>query len=414
MKQSNAVYWIWLSQVLGYNTPKYKRLHETYDDISAFYAGGEREWKLSGILRLGEIYDLKGASFSDAEKLVERCEKMGYQLLCIDDDRYPECLRNIYAPPAVLYIDGNMPDVDNVLTIAVVGTRTASNYGISNSYKIGYSLSKYGVYTVSGGALGVDCASHRGTLAAGGVTVCVLGCGINYRYLMENAGMRKAIAKKGAVISEYPPDTPPKPYHFPARNRIIAGLSQGVVIIESGKSSGSLITADFALDMGRELFALLGNNSPNNAGSNERIKEGTAIPITDFMDIILAFRDKYDKEELEESEDISLADIEEIPVKGKSRKRSRSERSRPQEYPYTIDDIVDKDNDVTSPPIHKQDVTVTGDAKKIYEYLTREPVHVDKISADLGIPIFKVLSALTLLEVRRLVKSEPGRYFSVT
>ena len=112
---------------------------------------------------------------------------MGYQLLCIDDDRYPECLRNIYAPPAVLYIDGNMPDVDNVLTIAVVGTRTASNYGISNSYKIGYSLSKYGVYTVSGGALGVDCASHRGTLAAGGVTVCVLGCGINYRYLMENA-----------------------------------------------------------------------------------------------------------------------------------------------------------------------------------------------------------------------------------
>lgn len=407
MKLSNAVYWIWLSQVLGYNNPKYKQLNELYDDISEFYARGEKEWRLSGVLRNSEIYDLKKASFSDAEKLVERCEKMGYKLLCLDDREYPDCLYNIYAPPAVLYVEGNLPDVDNVLTIAIVGTRKASHYGVSNSYKIGYSLSKYGIYTVSGGALGVDCASHRGTLAAGGVTVCVLGCGINYRYLMENAGMRKAITQNGAVISEYPPDTPPKPYHFPARNRIIAGLSQGVVIIESGKSSGSLITADFALDMGRELFALLGNNSANNEGSNDRIKEGTAIPITDFMDIIIAFRGKYFQDEPKESEDISLADIEEIPVKGKHRTSKQVKKPAPKKHAQTIDDIIDEDDG------RKRDVTVTGDAKRIYEYLTAEPVHVDKICSDLGIPIFKVLAALTTLELRQLVKSEPGRYFSI-
>lgn len=408
MKLSNAVYWIWLSQVLGYNNPKYKMLYELYDDISEFYAGGQKEWKLSGLLKTSEIDALKKASFSEAEKLVERCDKMGYRLICLDDREYPECLRSIYAPPALLYVEGNLPDVDNVLTIAIVGTRRASNYGVSNSYKIGYSLSKYGVYTVSGGALGVDCASHRGTLAADGVTICVLGCGINYRYLMENAGMRHAITKNGAVISEYPPDTPPKPYHFPARNRIIAGLSQGVVIIESGKNSGSLITADFALEMGRELFALLGNNSANNEGSNDRIKEGTAIPITDFMDIITAFEGRYYRDEPRESEEISLADIEAVPVKGKKPIREHQNGYTSREYPYTNGDIID---DVK--PKHKQNVNVTGDAKTIYEYLGTEPVHIDKICADLGIPIFKVLSALTSLEVKQLVKSEPGRYFSI-
>ena len=411
MKLSNAVYWIWLSQVLGYNNPKYKMLYELYDDISELYTGGVKEWKLCGLLKQTEINDLKKASFSEAEKLVERCEKMGYKLISLDDREYPDCLRSIYAPPALLYVEGNLPDVDNVLTIAIVGTRRASNYGVSNSYKIGYSLSKYGVYTVSGGALGVDCASHRGTLAAGGVTICVLGCGINYRYLMENAGMRQAITKNGAVISEYPPDTPPKPYHFPARNRIIAGLSQGVVIIESGKSSGSLITADFALDMGRELFALLGNNSANNEGSNERIKEGTAIPITDFMDIITAFEGRYYHDEPTESEDISLADIEAVPVKGKKRIQEQQNRYPTRDYPYKTDDVIN--DDYRHRPEHKQDVTVTGEAKMIYEYLSAEPVHIDKICADLGIPIFKVLSALTSLEVKQLVKSEPGRYFSI-
>ena len=137
------------------------------------------------------------------------------------------------------------------IAVGIVGTRTASRYGVENSYKIAYSLSKYNVPIISGGALGVDCASHRGALAADGVSVCVRGCGINCSYLRENADMRRAITKRGAVISEYPPDEQPRSYYFPARNRIIAALSDGVVIIESGIRSGSLITADLALEMGK-------------------------------------------------------------------------------------------------------------------------------------------------------------------
>ena len=175
-----------------------------------------------------------------------------------------------------------------------------------------------GVTVVSGGALGVDCASHRGSLAADGVTICVRGCGINCNYLHENEQMRRAITKRGAVISEYPPDETPRNYYFPARNRIISALSDGVLVIEAGAKSGSLITANLALEQGKEVFALLGNNSPQNEGSNGRIKEGSAIPVTDFMDILNAFDNLYATDGEVDFNNISLNDIEAIPVKGKS------------------------------------------------------------------------------------------------
>lgn len=412
MKQSNAQYWIWLTQALGYNNRKIKGLFELYEDIAAFYEGGEREWKLSGILNPADIQHLKNAKPEDAQPVLKKCSQYGYRVICIDDDAYPECLLNIYAPPAVLYVAGTLPDVDHVLTIGIVGTRTASNYGIRNSYKIGYSLSKYGICTVSGGALGIDCASHRGTLAANGVTVCVLGCGINYNYLRENAEMRRQITAKGAVISEYPPDTPPLPYHFPARNRIIAALSDGVLIIESGKNSGSLITADMALDMGKELFALMGNNSPNNEGSNERIKEGTALPITDFMDIIIAFKEKYEQSEPRPVNFVPTAEVEDIPVKGKNRTRQRLKGFRKIDPGYTIDDIIDEpDKKPDFTPVHKENVMLTGDAEAVYRYLSAEPVHIDTISRDLKLPVYRVLSALTQLEISDLARSCKGRTF---
>ena len=449
-KESNAKYWIWLSQALGYNNRKIKGLCELYQDISTFVEGGVEEWKLSGLLRVSDIQKLKATDFRETEEILRKCKKYGYSVICIDEEEYPQCVYNIYAPPAVLYVAGTLPDVDHVLTIGIVGTRSASNYGLKNSFQIGYALSKYGVYTVSGGALGVDCASHRGTLAADGVTVCVLGCGINYNYLRENAGMRRAITKRGAVISEYPPDTPPKPYHFPARNRLIAALSQGVLIIESGKSSGSLITADFALEQGKELFALLGNNSPNNEGSNYRIKEGTAIPITDFMDIILAFRGRYHREEQKQPDIALMAEYEEIPVKNGKHIGKRQKGIKKAALDYTIDDLLDETPSPSEKRAKKQErksektqeeiggerqeeksvetqeelpapkkteqiinVKLTGDESTVYQHLSGVPVHIDTIVKETGLPIFRVLSALTQLEMKGLTVSSKGRKFSL-
>ena len=416
----NAKYWIWLTTALGYNNPKIKRLYELYTDISLLYTGREREWRYCGIFTENEIKKLNKKSLKDVEKIISRCEQLEYSVLSIDDDKYPKCLINIYAPPAVLYISGTLPDVDNRLTIGIVGTRKATKYGIDNSYKFGYALSKYGVATISGGALGIDCASHRGSLAADGVSICVRGCGINYDYLKENEKMRQAITKRGAVISEYPPDEKPMKYHFPARNRIISALSDGVLIIESGATSGSLITADFALEQGKDVFALLGNNSPQNEGSNNRIKEGSAIPVTDFMDILNSFDNLYVTEAEVDFDKIDFDDIEAIPVKGKKTFKAfnnkhisdnnitvESYKSKPEN-----NKVKEKTKNNSVKEIkHKDNINVSDTARLIYEYISNEPVHIDKISSDLDIPVYRVLSSLTELEINGLVEALIGRRY---
>lgn len=416
MISSNKRIWIWITQVLGYNTPKVRRIYELYSDINDFYNGGEREWRFCGIFSQNDISKLRNTDISAADKIISRCNELKYSVLAIDDEKYPQCLRDIECPPAVIYVSGKLPDVDNRLTIGIVGTRRATKYGIDNSYKFGYALSKYGVATVSGGALGVDCASHRGSLAADGVTICVRGCGINASYLSENAGMRNAITQKGAVISEYPPDETPRTYYFPARNRIIAALSDGVLIIESGIKSGSLITANLAGEMGKKVYALLGNNNPQNEGSNERIKDGTAIPVTDFMDILTSFDNLYATSDKIDFNNLSLEDIEAVPVKGMSnlkKKKLKNNLTSTISYEKNNKKIYcETENDNSTNEIkHKENLNLNTTAQSVYDYIGNEPVHIDKIAADLNIPVFKVLASLTILEMKGLIQALQGRRY---
>ena len=416
MISSNKRIWIWITQVLGYNTPKVRRIYELYSDINDFYNGGEREWRFCGIFSQNDISKLRNTDISVADKIISRCNELKYSVLAIDDEKYPQCLRDIECPPAVIYVSGKLPDIDNRLTIGIVGTRRATKYGIDNSYKFGYALSKYGVATVSGGALGVDCASHRGSLAADGVTICVRGCGINASYLSENAGMRNAITKKGAVISEYPPDETPRTYYFPARNRIIAALSDGVLIIESGIKSGSLITANLAGEMGKKVYALLGNNNPQNEGSNERIKDGTAIPVTDFMDILTSFDNLYATSDKIDFNNLSLEDIEAVPVKGMSnlkKKKLKNNLTSTISYEKNNKKIYcETENDNSTNEIkHKENLNLNTTAQSVYDYIGNEPVHIDKIAADLNIPVFKVLASLTILEMKGLIQALQGRRY---
>lgn len=416
MISSNKRIWIWITQVLGYNTPKVRRIYELYSDINDFYNGGEREWHFCGIFSQNDISKLRNTDISAADKIISRCNELKYSVLAIDDEKYPQCLRDIECPPAVIYVSGKLPDVDNRLTIGIVGTRRATKYGIDNSYKFGYALSKYGVATVSGGALGVDCASHRGSLAADGVTICVRGCGINASYLSENAGMRNAITKKGAVISEYPPDETPRTYYFPARNRIIAALSDGLLIIESGIKSGSLITANLAGEMGKKVYALLGNNNPQNEGSNERIKDGTAIPVTDFMDILTSFDNLYATSDKIDFNNLSLEDIEAVPVKGMSnlkKKKLKNNLTSTISYEKNNKKIYceTENNNSTNEIKHKENLNLNTTAQSVYDYIGNEPVHIDKIAADLNIPVFKVLASLTILEMKGLIQALQGRRY---
>lgn len=417
MISNSAKYWIWLSLCLGFNNPKIKRISQIYNDITDFYNGKEQEWILCGIFTANDLDNLRRITVNDAELIINECRKLNYNILSIDDVQYPMCLKNIYAPPAVIYIEGKIPDIDNILSIAIVGTRKASIYGIKTSYEMGYNLSKAGVIVVSGGALGVDCASHKGVLQADGRTVCVLGCGINYNYLNENAQMRKMITNKGAVISEYPPNSPPKNYHFPARNRIISALSNGVLVIEAGLKSGSLITVNCALEQGKDVFAVMADiNSFFSKGSNALIKDG-AIPVTEFTDIINNYENLYavsaEEEYLSKDEEIAV-----IPVKGKPPKyidgnSTKNVLNNKIDNKKFIEDTKILPDKQSVEPKHKENIDLSANANKIYYILCSELMHIDEISLKSGLPVFKVLQSLTELELMGLIESQQGRKYKI-
>ena len=390
-------YWIWFSKAIGYCTPKAKQILELYGDIEEFYNGKEPEWRLSGLFTNAEINKLGSTDLSVADEIISKCNKYCYEILTLDSPHYPRCLFNIDDPPAVLYISGMLPDIDDRLTIGVVGTRKASMYGIRAAHSFSYNLAKYGVTIISGGALGIDCSAHLGTLAADGVTVCVLGCGINYEYLRENAKMRSDITFKGAVVSEYPPDTEPYPFHFPQRNRIISAFSNGIFVVEAGQRSGALITVNSALeqDPEKKIFALAGPADPHFYGTNELVKDKVAKLVTDYQDIIDEFDNIYVTEEI--SPELKHIDekIDVIPIKGKA--------------PENINGL--KTNDLTDAPVHKENLNLNDEESKVYFAIGSEPIHIDTIAEITKLPVFKISSILTVLEVKGLIKCVQGRSY---
>ena len=204
--------------------------------------------------------------------------------ITIGDEAYPENLMHIYSKPQTLYLLGN-EKLLNTKSIAIIGCRKASDYGLKNAYKFGYQLAKKNICIVSGFARGVDTYAHKGALAAKGATIAVLGCGLDIVYPPENIELYKEILRRdGAIITEYPLKSKPDKHHFPARNRIISGLSDGVLVVEAKQKSGTLITVEHALDQGKNVYAIPGNiTSANSYGTNELIKEG-AIPVTKIDD----------------------------------------------------------------------------------------------------------------------------------
>lgn len=215
---------------------------------------------------------------SAADRILETCSKKKIDILAISDDEYPEMLKYIVDPPIVLYVRGMIPKANS---IAIVGSRKASGYGIENANKIAFDLALADICIVSGMARGIDTAAHAGALEAGGETVAVLGCGADVPYPPENRSLMERIIDSGAVISEYPPGTPPSTFNFPDRNRIISGMSVGTLIVEAGMKSGSLITANYALEQGRDVFAIPGNiNNYNSMGTNRLIKDGAKMVLS--------------------------------------------------------------------------------------------------------------------------------------
>ncbi|MCX7970077.1 MAG: DNA-processing protein DprA [Negativicutes bacterium] len=249
--------------------------------VAAGAGGGERQIlaAAAGILTADQLSGLREHwRRRSPEWLAERCRQLGAEVIVIDDREYPLYLRSIHRPPLVLFCRGRLP-VDGADCLAVVGMRRASAYGRQVASQLARQLAERGVTIVSGAARGIDTAAHQGALAAdGGRTVAVLGCGLDYVYPPENRRLLADIAERGAVVSEYLPGTRPFLGHFPQRNRIISGLCWGTLVVEAAERSGALITADFALEQGREVYAVPGPvTGGNSRGCHWLIKQGAKL-----------------------------------------------------------------------------------------------------------------------------------------
>ena len=299
---------------------------------------------------------------------IEKAEEKGIRILTLFDKDYPKNLKEIYDPPYVLYVKGEFLAADEN-AVAIVGSRGASFYGLSCAKDFSFRLSKCGLTIVSGMARGIDTVSHRGSLDAGGRTIAVLGSGLNKIYPPENEGLFAEIAEKGVVISQFALDTPPVAQNFPIRNRIISGLSKGVLVVEASSKSGALITARYALEQDRAVFAIPGKlSSPTSSGTNDLIKQGARI-VTVPEEIL---------EELKNNLSLSCADH----FSGADQKQEDQIPKRLNEKESSIARILDD-----------------------------EPKDIDTISEETGLNISDCLSVLMQLELRGVVKQLPGKTF---
>jgi len=358
-------YWLWLTGIDLFN-------HKNIRTIMKYFSNAQEVWEASNALLISTNasakYIQKILESKDEKKLESKLlllEERKVKYISIDNEEYPEQLKNIYDYPYGFYLKGNLSKSKK--NIAVVGSRKCSNYGANVTLNLSKQLAENNIVIVSGMAKGIDSFAHKGALEANekNSTIAVLGCGIDICYPKDNLELMNKIIENGAVISEYPLGTQPHAAFFPQRNRIISGLSEAVIVVEAAQKSGSLITADLALEQGKDVFAVPGNITSNlSQGTNNLIKQGASI-ITSYEDVI---------EQLGFNKNICLKkNLEKI------------------------------DNEDFLAP----------DEKLVYDCISLEPKDIDTIFDKIDISIDKLQYILTMLELKGYIKQNPAQLYTI-
>ncbi|MCK4436648.1 DNA-processing protein DprA [bacterium] len=372
-------YWLALNAIYGLGTQRMRLLLRRFGSPKATLEAPYKQLKeVPGIG--GELAGRTANwnKYIDLEKEFALIEKHKVKVIIMEDKSYPQLLSKIFDPPLVLYVKGEFLPADQV-PIAIVGSRRPSIYGRMTAERLGRELAGRGLTVVSGMARGIDSAAHKGALAAKGRTIAVLGSGLDVVYPPENKNLMEEISKSGAVISEFPMSTKPDRGNFPKRNRIISGLSLGVVVVEAAQRSGALITVDCALEQGREVFALPGKiDSVTSQGTNRLIQQGAKLVATG-------------KDIIEELEPI----MENLQVPATPGEGTRAESKRPGER---------NAGKLPPPPLKENE-------KKVYELLSDEPRHIDTLIQESRLPASKVSATLLMLQIKKFVKELPGKMF---
>ncbi len=363
---SDLHYWVALNSLRDIGPILTRRLLSAFGSAEHIFSVSRSE--LRGVEGVGEGRAQSICGFNEWDRIQEEIEqavKNNIQIITINNRAYPETLKRIHGAPLVLYLKGGIADADKY-AVAIVGSRNSTQYGMQVAEKMAYKLAASGLTVVSGMARGIDTAAHKGALRAGGRTIAVLGSGVDVPYPASNRGLMNAIASRGAVVSEFALGTQPKRENFPVRNRIISALSLGVIVVEATLDSGSLITVGYALEQGKDVFAVPGNiTAGTSSGTNNLIKKGAKL--------------------IENAEEV----IEELS---------------PQIKGILREERLDADA-LTS--------GLTAEEKKIFSFMSDEPKHVDSLIRETEMTTGKALSVLLKLELKGIIRQIEGKNFTL-
>ncbi|MCM1545308.1 MAG: DNA-processing protein DprA [Ruminococcus sp.] len=412
----NALYWLWLQKSVGFHA-NIRELVRYFGSAEHIYNANENELRTSGLfgydsfeINPRKILDMQKKSLSYAESMLRQCDERRINIVTPEDESYPNALKRIMDFPAVLYVRGDMSCINQNLVLGVIGTRHPSAYGEQACEKIVRGLAKESTVIVSGGALGIDSISHRCTIESDGKTILVMGCGHDTDYLRENDELRMLVEQNGAVITEYPPLTKASLFSFPKRNRIISGLSKGIVVIEAGEKSGTLNTAKHAENQGRDIFAVPGDiESEAYSGSNKLISDG-AKAVFSASDILETYN--YEStaiNEIHKKQPLTPFELVNEFAYGKPNLKKNS-KTKPSES-LKREDSRENSKEEAKKISNFDTESVSNNAKLVYNLLLGGLKSLDEITRMSGLPVRKVLTALTELEIAGAAQQQSGNQY---
>jgi DNA processing protein len=347
-------YWLGLSLISGIGPKRLTQLAAVFDAMADAWHADERKLRSAGVESAAVSAIVQGRSAIDLDSEVDKVRKAGVTLVTIMDPAYPELLKEVEDAPALIYVRGSLTEADS-RALGVVGTRKATRYGEDAAYHLARHLVQHDVTVVSGLAQGIDAAAHRGALAGNGRTIAVMGCGLDIVYPRSHADLARRITNNGALISEFPLGTEPVAANFPRRNRIISGMSLGLMVVEAPRGSGALITAGYAAEQGREVFAVPGNIfNPMSIGANQLIQDGAKL-VCSVEDILSELSIAYDNRHV----------------------KVRAEKIMPS-------------NETEA---------------RLLSFLQADPIHIDDLVRLSGMQVAEVSSVLTMLELKGLAQT---------
>lgn len=445
---NDIIYWVWLAEKNSVGSSDAIKLLEHFEGgAKEIYEASREELMACKDCNPVFLSKLFNHDLTVAENILEFCFDNGIRVIPCSSPNYPTRLHDLYNKPVLLYVRGEIEDLNERFCVSIVGTRNMSSYGKHVTFMLARQLIGYGAIIISGAAYGIDSAANNTAVFFEEPTIAVLGSGINVPYPQKNKEMLDRIASNGMVISEYPPNTPPNGWNFPKRNRIISGLAHAVVIVEAGEKSGALITARVACDQGRRVYAVPGNiGAPNSVGTNKMIRDGAKL-VTCAEDIIEDFTDKfplekidriikndkyvryeynhsisalYENRPLHPKEQDKIAALK-IPKAKKTLKadalpdvpspkdyRRADKRTDTDVFANQVSAVQDVDEKAIS--VQKEEIlnSLSETERRVYEAIPHKiAVNADKI-ARIGIPTQEVMSALTMLELHSLIEALPG------